>query len=594
MKVWRSFGVAFAALAAATVLAAGCGNDRGQFAQPPPAGTFAPSPPCAATQCSPDLSAVIECDGTPTPCGAGLGCVAGSCIPACEAARTEQSTVGCEYYPVVPSIVNVSAGSCYAVLLANVWNSPAELKLAWGDQKISTSYVRIPRKVGNGFSYDLLPDGKLPPGQLAIAFLSGKKEPFGIALGGTPLGTNCPADVGAAIDDAGLANSGRSKAFHLETSVPIVAYDIFPYGGAASFFPSSSLLLPTSAWDTNYVAVGGYPSGSQILAFGAFPYLQIVAATDNTTVKLLPTVTLNGGPGLPTGPAGVPYSTTMARGEMIQFWQKDEVNGTIVEADQPIAVVGGHQCAYVRDDEPACDTLHQQLPPVRLMGNAYVATRYRDRASDNTTNHEIVPWRIVGVVDGTQLTFDPPVAAAPKTIDRGVVAEFRAPGPFVVTTQDVDHPIHVLAYMTGGTNAVVPMVCSTCYDGFGAMGDPEMVNIVPRDQFLSKYLFLTDPTYGNTNLVFVRSAKDAKDVTLDCLGTVKGWQAIGGSGYEMARVDMMFNGEPVGECENGVHRASSDAPFGLTVWGFDLTASYGYPAGMAAKPLNHVTVPVVR
>jgi hypothetical protein len=90
-----------------------------------------------------------------------------------------------------------------------------------------------------------------------------------------------------------------------------------------------------------------------------------------------------------------------------------------------------------------------------------------------------------------------------------------------------------------------------------------------------------------------RTTNDRKDVTLDCLGTVGGWQKIGSTDLEMARVDVMFGGQPVGDCENGAHRAWSEAPFGLTVWGFDDYASYGFPAGMAAKPLNDIRVPVV-
>jgi hypothetical protein len=226
------------------------------------------------------------------------------------------------------------------------------------------------------------------------------------------------------------------------------------------------------------------------------------------------------------------------------------------------------------------------------MGDAYVATRYRDRRSSNDTNLEIVPWRIVGVVDGTELRYDPEIPDAPKTVGRGQTVEFRAPGPFVVRTQDKAHPVYVGSYMTAGDLAPYHPNASEFTSGHG---DPEWVNVPPLDQFISNYVFLTDPTFGNTNLVFVRPTANGggKDVTLDCVGTVTGWQKVGSSDYEMARVDLMFRGQPVGECANGAHRAWSDAPFGLTVWGFDNWASYGYVAGMAAKPLNEVRVPVV-
>src|SRR5262249_1375410 len=40
----------------------------------------------------------------------------------------------------------------------------------------------------------------------------------------------------------------------------VSAYDILPYGGALSYLPSAELLLPTTAWGTNYVAAGPQPS----------------------------------------------------------------------------------------------------------------------------------------------------------------------------------------------------------------------------------------------------------------------------------------------------------------------------------------------
>ena len=49
--------------------------------------------------------------------------------------------------------------------------------------------------------------------------------------------------------------------------------------------------------------------------------------------------------------------------------------------------------------------MHQQIPPVKALGHEYVAVRYRNRLS---TLDEAPPWRIVGAVDGTTLTYDPP------------------------------------------------------------------------------------------------------------------------------------------------------------------------------------------
>src|SRR5207253_171923 len=124
------------------------------------------------------------------------------------------------------------------------------------------------------------------------------------------------------------------------------------------------------------------------------------------------------------------------------------------------------------------------------------------------------------------------------------------------------------------------------------LGDEEFVNILPPAQWLSSYVFFTDPTYDTTNLVIVRThvASGFHDVMVDCLGTIDGWKPVGTTGdYEITNVDLQ-RGSPVGTCANGRHFASSAAPFGLMVWGLDRVASYAYPAGGNVGKINPVVI----
>jgi hypothetical protein len=129
----------------------------------------------------------------------------------------------------------------------------------------------------------------------------------------------------------------------------------------------------------------------------------------------------------------------------------------------------------------------------------------------------------------------------------------------------------------------------------GCLGDEEHVNVLPPAQFLSKYIFFTDPTYPTTNLVLTRAkAPDGsfKDVKIACLGTVKGWKAVGSTGkYQVTDVDLVRSGSSAGTCTNGPQTATSDGPFGLTVWGLDDYSSYAYPAGGNLATINSVYVP---
>jgi len=113
-------------------------------------------------------------------------------------------------------------------------------------------------------------------------------------------------------------------------------------------------------------------------------------------------------------------------------------------------------------------------------------------------------------------------------------------------------------------------------------------------------LVFADRTDPGTNLVLVRGrASDGqyKDVVLDCLGTVTGWQPVDAGEFEYARVDLVTGDfAAVGACSTGRHEITSAAPFGLWVWGwgtpltatFTANVSYGYPGGMNVTPINDV------
>ena len=47
-----------------------------------------------------------------------------------------------------------------------------------------------------------------------------------------------------------------------------------------------------------------------------------------------------------------------------------DLTGSIINADQPVAVFGGHDCAYVPYDQAACDHLEEQLLPNETLGHA--------------------------------------------------------------------------------------------------------------------------------------------------------------------------------------------------------------------------------
>ncbi|APR88636.1 hypothetical protein A7982_13985 [Minicystis rosea] len=526
------------------------------------------------THCSADLHSVVDCNGKMvSTCPVDQGCSQGGCVPSCESAKENKSTIGCDYYAVNPDNIPPYYTSCFAAFVANTWGAPVTIQVERDGQTLdATSFSYLSQGTGQSITYQPLPGGQLPPGQVAIVFLEHN--------GGSVV--PCPPSVKAAqILDPAVHGTGIGAAFHITTSAPVVAYDIFPYGGAEGGVTSATLLLPTTAWDTNYIAVDAFRK-SQAVAQGQ-PSIDIVAAEDGTEVTISPTAAIAAGPGVAPTEQGQPQTYHLDKGQFLQLTQDAELTGSPIQANKPVGVWGGASCLSVDIDVSACDTAHQQIPPVKALGSEYVAVRYRNRFDGQ---EESPPWRMVGAVKGTTLTWEPSQPPnAPSTLDVGQIAEFRAPGPFTVKSQDVDHPFYMSAYMTGCEEL------NPAHDD--CRGDPEFVNVIPSLQYLSSYVFFTDPTYPETNLVLVRrnDGDGFKDVTLDCAGKLTGWQPIGSGGkYEYTRIDLVRDFQPQGSCDNGRHEIHSDAPFGLVVWGWNEGGSYAYPAGTGVQPINTVEV----
>ena len=670
MRTRRS-GVAVSSLAVAGLVAA-CGARTGLLLLDQPAGDDAQAlPPVDASiedevdvvedgsldspaECVPkrycdpgDPGHVFACNHAVSECGLLEQCEergeGAECVNPCVDSLGNNTSNGCDFYAVEVDTTAEATGVCYAVFVVNQWptGEPARLQVTLGGQVLPVQqFARIPTGTGSGITYAPFdPSAGLPANQVAILFLS--RDPNHTndpdAQPNDPaILANCPPGVTpAVVGDAALHGTGIGSAFHIQTNVPVVAYQMLPYGGGQARVTGATLLVPTSAWDTSYVVADAYeaPNAAFVAEPRAGPTTVVIASQDATQVTVKPTVDIGGAGAVSGTPANVPVTYTLNQGQYLQFTQRSELTGSAVQADKPVAVIGGSTLMDVPVTTLRADHGEQMLPPVRALGSEYVAVRYRNRGA----SEEVVPWRIVGAVDGTLLTYDPPQPGAPGAIGARQWVEFDEPGPFVVRSQDANHPFYMASYMTGGCGA--PAVIEAVGDGgvpvcpgddgpLKGYGDPEFLNVVPPAQYLPRYTFFTDPTYPETNLVVVRvrdpQTKAMPEVTLDCAGVLGGWQPVGSGGaYEMTRVDLStgdFKG--VGGCDNGVHTitaafaAAAGGPprsplVGVTIWGWgndvtwpsDVTVadetnpkfsrwvSYGYPAGANFRPLNTAVLP---
>jgi IgGFc binding protein len=517
----------------------------------------------------------------------------------CAGAAKLQGNAGCRFH-AVPIAQGAVPGSCFAVFIANPGGQPASVQLFRNGERLSLARAgRTPTGSGRALGYRRLENDQIPAGEVGILFLAHSDD---------QMFARCPVEVMPAVvgrvglelgadPDEPVAGTGSS--FQIVTDRPVVAYQVFPYGGGSSAVTSATLLLPEESWGRSYLAV--HPVQNNAIPVARV--VGIVAAADDTTVTLRPTNAVGGEGGVPAIAGGALGTLKLKAGQYVELGHRTaELTGSVIAADKPIGVFGGAPCLQIPAEPCCCDSAHQQIPPVSAWGHEYAAVRYPPRV---TGQEEAVPWRIVGAVDGTKLTYRPAApAGAPATLARGQFVEFTTAEPFVVQSQDAEHPFYLAGYMTSG-------------EPFGGAGDPEFVNVAPTAQFLSSYVFFTDPTYPETHLTVVRrrGADGAfSDVRLGCnVAAIGGWRPLGD--LEFTRVAISTgNWQPaIPGCDNGRLEMSSAAPFGVTVWGWGTSAtgagtpggqyphtplpawytrfaSYAYPAGASVGRVNQVVV----
>jgi hypothetical protein len=431
--------------------------------------------------------------------------------------------------------------------------------------------------------------------------------------------------VGALTQEAlgGLSTSGAElpyrstpsslvpgAAYRVESDAPIVAYQFAPYnllydGDDLACPPGSefwctpgtvdaSLLLPVPTHGRAYTVVG-YGSRYAMAADcdpdplpedATSGFVTIVAGHEPTEVTITPSTPIRPGPGVVArAHAGDPFTVRLEPYDVLQLvadrpitteectaepfpdcstvcTYRGDLSGTTIEADEPIAVFAGHDCARVPYDEfgsalVGCDHLEDQLWPDETLGLRYVVMPlYQSRGALSPTL-----LRLVGTRDATRVTLSPRVDGIDElTLGRGEAAELDlfAPGARIEATEPIAVAIVSPSSGLGLTN------------GFDSISDPSLVVAVPVEQWVNENSVYAAETFAETYAA-IAAPRDAI-VRLD--------------GTELAPFDTSGEHDYYHALlAGGPHRITASAPFTAVVSGHSFAASYAYPAGGQLEPL---------
>lgn len=253
--------------------------------------------------------------------------------------------------------------------------------------------------------------------------------------------------------------------------------------------------------------------------------------------------------------------------------RNDDLTGTLITSNFPVAVIGAHERAQVPvfDGNASRDLLVEQLPAVDRWGQNFLvpmlpfAAGVVPQSDDDRTLVRVVAHynQTVISIDGQPTTTLNAGGVYTVPLERGVV---------ISSTQ----PILVAIIDRSASRGAIPS---------DAIGDPSLMVVPPLEQYLNTYTCISIEPSGNSltfdEHFFVVSGTPSAIASLriDNQSVIETIPFADPSfSYAVVRVPA------------GTHTLRSTEPFGVLAIGYGAAESYGYTGGMAFNRLRTPTV----
>jgi hypothetical protein len=361
---------------------------------------------------------------------------------------------------------------------------------------------------------------------------------------------------------------------------PIICYGVTRY----QYTSDGYMALPINVLGKNY-QVASYEDPTNNYSQYLPSYTSIVGAYDNTTVDFKlggfdnMMIIDKAGDTLKTGQR---MTKTINKGDVwliAGVGPFNDLTGSNVNADKPVAVISGNFCAYVPSYIAACDYLIEQELPIYNWGKNYLVAPIVNRK-----NYSLI--KIFAAENMTQYSFDGVPAGtiqyAGGLSGRGFV-ETRAgsdatPKPRRISS---DKPINVVQYNPGQMDD-------------GVDSDPFQMQIMPVEQFQTDIIFNTPGIKGGfgfkdnfINIIYMAKADGTipDDLMFAQVGDgdmnwvpLKNLTTQGTPFYGEEKDGRHYYSTLYKLPDDGVYRMKANEPFAVYAYGYDYYDSYGYPA----------------
>jgi uncharacterized protein (TIGR02145 family) len=233
----------------------------------------------------------------------------------------------------------------------------------------------------------------------------------------------------------------------------------------------------------------------------------------------------------------------------------EDLTGSRIQSNVPVAVFGSEDITYIPAGCTYADHIVEEMFPISSWGKKYVTVPLagRDLSGDL--------FRILANEDGTGVDINEVHVA---TLNAGDYFETNLAGyNSIIANKAV-----LVAQFAKGTS------CSG-----NTTGDPFMMLIPPREQFLDSYTICTLDGFTSNWVNIVVPGYAVGSIIQDGVPIPAGvFVPVAGTTYFGTQVSI----------SSGSHTFTGSAPFGVFVYGWTTVDSYGYPGGGSMSPVGTV------
>ncbi len=250
--------------------------------------------------------------------------------------------------------------------------------------------------------------------------------------------------------------------------------------------------------------------------------------------------------------------------ETYQIESDNDLTGTRITSSKPLSVFSGSDCAYVPQGVIGCDHLVEQVPPTVTWSSKFLVASLEGRFSGERIR--VLSARAAGVAVNCNTVVS---VSEFQLQSGGSFREFEIPINSFCSIESTS-PVLVAQYAYGGRS-----------DG---VGDPFMMIIPPIEQFTNNYfvetfhLFVSNYVTVYVSSEFFQTAQILLDNSI-----VTGWRNVVCSSGEICGHISRINVSPGA---HSIRHQNSSAVLGVSVYGFSVSNSYGYPGGMRLSPIQ--------